>query len=64
MDSSPTTSYAGLAQIKDGYNASAIQAWAQSLPTHTVGSSRKSDANDAAVQAYLQAKMALFQKSH
>jgi hypothetical protein len=50
------------AHPQGGYNHSAIQAWTQSLPTHTVSSGRPQHANDAAVQAYLQAKMALFSR--
>lgn len=63
MSSSPPTTHAMPAHPQGGYNASAIQAWTQSLPTHTVSSGRSQQANDAAVQAYLQAKMALFSRN-
>ncbi|KAG2169797.1 MAG: Uncharacterized protein AUREO_000870 [Aureobasidium pullulans] len=63
MSSSPPTTYAMPAHPQGGYNPSAIQAWTQSLPAHAVSSGRSKDANDAAVQAYLQAKMALFSRN-
>jgi hypothetical protein len=62
MSSSPPTTHAMAAHPQGGYNPSAIQAWTQSLPAHTVSSGRSQHANDAAVQAYLQAKMALFSR--
>lgn len=63
MSSSPPTTHAMPAHPQGGYNPSAIQAWTQSLPAHTVSSGRSQHANDAAVQAYLQAKMALFSRN-
>jgi hypothetical protein len=62
MSSSPPITHAMPAHPQGGYNPSAIQAWTQSLPSHTVSSGRSQHADDAAVQAYLQAKMALFSR--
>ncbi|KAK6004702.1 hypothetical protein QM012_008564 [Aureobasidium pullulans] len=62
LSSSPPTTHAMPAHPQGGYNPSAIQAWTQSLPTHTVSSRRSKQTDDAAVQAYLQAKMALFSR--
>ncbi|KAH0144214.1 hypothetical protein KCU67_g13187, partial [Aureobasidium melanogenum] len=63
LSSSPPNTHAMPAHPQGGYNPSAIEAWTQSLPTRTVSSGRSRDANDAAVQAYLQAKMALFSRN-
>lgn len=43
-----------------GYNPAAIQNWSQGVSD---GTRKRSDPQDPAVQAYLQAKMALFSKS-
>ena len=62
QSSPPFARTKSLHSSQQGYNTAAVQSWTQGLSNH--GSGRMNDPQDPAVQAYLQAKMALFQKAN